>query len=104
MIEMGVCEHDRGDGTRLDGQAPPVLQAQRFEALKQAAIYEQAMTVALKKVFGAGHGAGGAEERKLETHGETLAACIDFATRGAKSLMQVMDMNVHVAGRFDTWS
>jgi hypothetical protein len=60
-------QHDRVDFSRVHRQRVPVAQAQLLEALEQAAIEQHLAAAGCQQVFGAGHGAGGAEE--LYVHG-----------------------------------
>jgi uncharacterized phosphosugar-binding protein len=62
MVEVGMGQYDRVDFSRVHRQRVPVAQAQLLEALEQAAIEQHLAGAGCQQVFGAGHGAGGAEE------------------------------------------
>ena len=60
------------------GKSLPVLKAERLEALKQAAIDQNAMIVMLDGVFGSGNRAGAAQERQCQRH-LVLHAVLQFS-------------------------
>ena len=64
VIEMGVREQNRIDPMGIGREAFPIAQAQRLEALKQAAIDQQSMVGTLNEVLGAGNGSSAAQEGK----------------------------------------
>ena len=51
VVEMGVRENDGVDAARFDRKLRPILEPQRLEPLKQAAVDEQLMLLVLDKVF-----------------------------------------------------
>jgi len=65
---MGMGENDGIDAARFDRKRRPVLEAQRLEALKQAAVHEQLMLFVLHQIFRSGHRTGAAKEGEVETH------------------------------------
>ncbi len=65
---MGVGENDGFNAARFDWERRPVLEAQRLEALKQAAVDEQPMVLLLHQIFRSGHRTGAAEKGEVETH------------------------------------
>ena len=69
---MGMGEDDGVDAARLNRKRRPILQAQRLEALKQAAVDEQPMIALLDKVLRSRDRAGTAEEGEIQTHGGTF--------------------------------
>lgn len=66
VVQVGVGQHDGVQCRRIKGQGFPVLHAQRFVALEQAAVQEEAETLCGDEVPGAGNGSCGAE--KLDVH------------------------------------
>jgi hypothetical protein len=51
MVEMGMGENDGFDAARLDRERRPILEAQRIEALKQAAVDQKFMLAILDGIF-----------------------------------------------------
>ena len=72
VIEMGMGENNGVDGARLRGKRRPILQAQRLEALKQAAVDEQPVPFVLHEEFRSGNGTDAAEKREVQAHAATL--------------------------------
>ena len=68
VVEVGVREDDVADRPRVEAGAPPVQQAQLFEALKHPGIDEHVPLAGAEEVARAGDRAGGALERELEVH------------------------------------
>ena len=69
---MGVGQNDGVDTARIDRKRRPILEAQRLEALKQAAIDEQPMIALLDEVLRSGDRTGTAEEGEVQTHAGTF--------------------------------
>ena len=90
VIEMRVREDNRPDGAGLDRERRPVLQTQRFEALKQSAIDKQIVLLVLEQEFRAGHRAGAAQEGERHGHGTIFVVLEQMAepccTRGSSSV------------------
>ena len=66
VVEMGMGEDDGVDAARLDRKRRPILQAQRLEALKQAAVDEKPMIALLDEILRSGDRAGAAEEGEVQ--------------------------------------
>ena len=64
VIEMRVREDHRVDALGIDRQRRPVAEPQLLQALKETAVDEHAVAAEVEQMFGAGDGAGGAEERQ----------------------------------------
>ena len=65
MIHVRVCQHHGGKLRRYERKGNPVERAQVLVALKQAAIDQNPMTVALNECFRAGHRTGCSEKCKV---------------------------------------
>jgi hypothetical protein len=65
---MGVGENDGVEAARLHRKRRPILQPQRFEALKQAAVDEQPMASILHEEFRPGYRTDAAEKREAQAH------------------------------------
>jgi hypothetical protein len=72
MIEMRMREEDLLYAGRVDRQLRPIAQPERLEALKQAAVDEQAATFPFEQIFRARHCACGAKEGEFHRHGRTI--------------------------------
>ena len=83
MIQMGVRQHNGVYGGGIDRQRCPVSEAQLFEALKQAAIDENAHFGIFKKIFGAGDGTCRTEKSQFGIHMKT------FVCAGLQSLIDL---------------
>ena len=66
VIQVRVRQHHRVDGFCIDRQRPPVLLAQRLQALEQAAVHQQPRSAGGQQVLGSGDGAGTAEAGERE--------------------------------------
>ena len=72
VVQMGVRENDGVDAARFDRKLRPILEPQRLETLKQAAVDEQLMLLVLDEVFRAGDRPGAAEEGEVQTQAGTF--------------------------------
>ena len=68
VVEMGMGQDDGLDLFWVDRKRRPVAQTQLLEALKQAAIDQDAMLVRFDQIFRARYGADTAKERQFECH------------------------------------
>jgi len=60
VIEMSMREQNRIDPMGVNREAIPIAQAQRLEALEQAAIDQESVVSTLDEVLGAGNGSSAA--------------------------------------------
>src|SRR5690349_2804472 len=51
MVDMGMRENDGFNAARIDRQRRPVLETQRFEALKQAAVDQNSTLAVVEQIF-----------------------------------------------------
>ena len=76
MIEVRVRQDDRVDLGRRNRQGLPVPLAQFLQALKKTAVDQYPMLTGIKKVFGAGDCARGAQESESRHRERTLPQAI----------------------------
>jgi hypothetical protein len=72
VVKVGVGKDHVVDGFGIGGKRLVIAFAEFGSALEDAAIEEQALIGGLDEIFGAGDGAGGAEEREFGHRGFIL--------------------------------
>ena len=91
VVHVGVGEHDRVDGGRVDRQGIPVAPPQLAQTLEQAAVHEDPLVLDLEQVLRACHRPRRSEEGQLR-HAETLS---ESARRAAGRLASRDSAGMH---------
>ena len=68
VVEVGVGQQYGFDGVRLDGKRSAVFQPEVFQALEQAAVYQDPLFAVFEERFGAGDSACGAQKSEGRFH------------------------------------
>lgn len=73
MVEMGMGQHDGVDAGGLDRQGLPIQLAQVLEALEQATVDQDALSIMSQEMFRASDGAGTAQRGQRKHGGLQIA-------------------------------